>query len=74
MTFPLRVFDLINVGFPTTEWAIANNEWRNILHAYLANVSYVDRPDWARLGRLGQQPLRGQYGRDALGRSWLSPW
>ena len=40
---PSEGFDLINAGFPTTEWAIANNEWRNILHAYLANVSYVDR-------------------------------
>jgi arylsulfatase A-like enzyme len=27
---------------PTTEWAIQNNEWRNILHAYLACVSYTD--------------------------------
>ena len=41
-------FGLINVGFPTTEWAIANNQWRNILHAYLANVSYVD----AQIGRV----------------------
>ena len=41
-------FNLINVGFPTTEWAIANNQWRNILHAYLANVSYVD----AQIGRV----------------------
>nr|WP_294896718.1 sulfatase [uncultured Pedobacter sp.] len=27
---------------PTTEWAIKNNEWRNILQAYLACVSYTD--------------------------------
>ena len=39
---PLAGFALMNSGFPTTTWAIANNEWRNILHAYLANVSFVD--------------------------------
>ena len=33
---------LMNVGFPTTQWAIASNQWRIILQAYLANVSYVD--------------------------------
>jgi arylsulfatase A-like enzyme len=27
---------------PTTEWAIENNEWENIIHAYLACVSFVD--------------------------------
>ena len=27
---------------PTTEWAIANNEWKNIVQAYLACVSFVD--------------------------------
>lgn len=27
---------------PTTEWAIANNQWRNMLQAYLACISYTD--------------------------------
>lgn len=27
---------------PTTEWAIQNNEWRNMLQAYLACISYAD--------------------------------
>jgi arylsulfatase A-like enzyme len=27
---------------PTTQWAIANNQWRNILQGYLASVSFVD--------------------------------
>ena len=27
---------------PTTEWAIENNEWANIIQAYLACVSFVD--------------------------------
>ena len=53
---PSEGFDLINVGFPTTEWAIANNEWRNILHAYLANVSYVDRQIGRVLDALDNSP------------------
>lgn len=27
---------------PSTEWAIENNQWRNIIQAYLACVSYTD--------------------------------
>lgn len=27
---------------PTTKWAIENGEWRNIVQAYLASVSFVD--------------------------------
>lgn len=27
---------------PTTEWAIENDEWRHILHGYLASVTFVD--------------------------------
>ena len=27
---------------PTTQWAIENNEWRNMVQAYLASVSFVD--------------------------------
>ena len=27
---------------PTTEWAIENGEWKNIVRAYLASVSFVD--------------------------------
>ncbi len=27
---------------PSTDWAIENHQWRNIIHAYLACVSFVD--------------------------------
>ena len=27
---------------PTTEWALANNEWKNMVQAYLASISFVD--------------------------------
>lgn len=32
----------INEGYPRTEWAIENNQWKNIVHAYLANISFAD--------------------------------
>jgi arylsulfatase A-like enzyme len=32
----------INDGYPRTEWAIENNQWTNIVHAYLANISFAD--------------------------------
>lgn len=28
--------------YPRTEWAIENDQWRNILHAYLACISFTD--------------------------------
>ena len=28
--------------YPKTDWAIENNQWKNILHAYLASTSFVD--------------------------------
>ncbi len=32
----------IHPAMPRTEWAIENDQWRNILHAYLASISFVD--------------------------------
>ncbi len=32
----------IHKAMPRTEWAIENHQWRNILHAYLACVSFAD--------------------------------
>lgn len=34
--------------YPTTEWAIENNEWENIVQAYLACITFVD----AQVGKL----------------------
>ena len=59
-------FDLINDGFPTTEWAIAANEWRNILQAYLANVSYVD----AQIGRVLDALDNSQYASNTVVVLW----
>ncbi len=39
---PAAGLDNINDGYPRTEWAIENNQWTNIVHAYLANITYAD--------------------------------
>lgn len=41
---------------PTTEWAIENDEWRNIIEAYLACVSFVDAQVGAVLDALENSP------------------
>ena len=38
----------INSGYPRTEWAIDNKQWRNIVHAYLASITFAD----AQVGRV----------------------
>jgi arylsulfatase A-like enzyme len=41
---------------PTTEWAITNHEWKNIITAYLACVAFVDHYVGAVLEALRQSP------------------
>lgn len=41
---------------PTTEWAIENGQWKNMLHAYLACVSFVDHYVGEVLKALEQSP------------------
>lgn len=38
----------LNDGYPRTDWAIQESQWRNIVHAYLASISFVD----AKIGRV----------------------
>lgn len=42
---------------PTTQWAIENNEWANIIQAYLACVSFVDYE----VGRVLQALEKSEY-------------
>jgi arylsulfatase A-like enzyme len=40
---PTAGLDMISTDtYPSTEWAIANNQWTNMVHAYLANVTFAD--------------------------------
>lgn len=32
----------IHPSMPRTDWAIENDQWRNIVHAYLASISFAD--------------------------------
>lgn len=40
--------DTINDGYPRTEWAKSEGNWKEILHSYLACISFVD----AQVGRV----------------------
>jgi arylsulfatase A-like enzyme len=44
--------------FPSTDWAIQNNQWRNILHAYLACVSFADHQVGKVLEALDASPYK----------------
>lgn len=39
---PAAALKTINDGYPRTNWAIENNQWRDIVHSYLASVTFVD--------------------------------
>ncbi len=39
---------------PRTDWAIENNQWRNIVHAYLACISFTDHQIGKVLGALDE--------------------
>ena len=43
---------------PRTDWAIENNQWRNIVHAYLACVSFADHQVGRVLDALDKSPYR----------------
>ena len=48
-----------NIGsqFPSTDWAVKNNKWRDIIHAYLACTSFVDH----QLGKVLDALDKSQY-------------
>jgi arylsulfatase A-like enzyme len=43
---------------PRTDWAIENNQWRNIVHAYLACIRFADHQVGRVLGALDESPYR----------------
>jgi len=43
---------------PRTEWAIENDQWRNIVHAYLACISFSDHQVGRVLDALDKSPYR----------------
>ena len=53
-------------AMPTTEWAIAADEWRNIVQAYLACTSFVDQE----IGRVLQALAESEYAHDTIVILW----
>ncbi len=47
---------------PTTEWAIESGEWKNIIQAYLACISFVDH----QVGRVLEALEQSQYANNTL--------
>jgi arylsulfatase A-like enzyme len=43
---------------PRTDWAIQNNQWRNIVHAYLACISFADHQVGKVLTELEKSPYK----------------
>ncbi|MEO0414725.1 MAG: sulfatase, partial [Verrucomicrobiota bacterium] len=39
---PDAALGLFNDGYPTTEWAIENDQWKHMVQAYLASITFVD--------------------------------
>lgn len=39
---PASAKETINDGYPRTEWAIENSQWKNIVQSYLASITFVD--------------------------------
>jgi len=48
----------ISKHMPRTQWAIENNQWRNILHAYLACISFADHQVGKVLEALDASPYK----------------
>lgn len=51
---------------PTTEWALANGQWKNILQGYLASVSFVDHYIGEVLEAFGTKPTCRKYHRSFM--------
>lgn len=51
---------------PSTEWAISNNQWKNILQAYLACVSYTDH----NVGRVLEALSKSPYANNTIVVLW----
>lgn len=48
----------INDGYPRTEWAIREGQWKRIVHAYMASITFVDTQVGKVLDALEKSPYR----------------
>ncbi|MEM7600692.1 MAG: sulfatase [Verrucomicrobiota bacterium] len=47
-----------NKGYPRTEWAVKNDQWRHLIQAYFASITFVDTKIGQVLEALDQSPHR----------------
>ncbi|MEM9282176.1 MAG: sulfatase [Verrucomicrobiota bacterium] len=50
--------NLFNKGYPRTEWAVENKQWRHMIQAYLASITFVDSKIGQVLEALEKSPYR----------------
>ncbi len=50
--------DIINDGYPRTEWAKENKQWRNIVQSYYASITFADSKVGEVLDALDASPYR----------------
>ena len=55
---PAEALKTINDGYPRTEWAIENNQWKDIVHSYLASITFVDTKIGQVLDALNDSPYK----------------
>ena len=48
----------LNDGYPRTEWAIENNQWKHIVQSYLASITFVDSKVGEVLDALEDSPYK----------------
>ncbi|MDB4620227.1 sulfatase, partial [Akkermansiaceae bacterium] len=55
---PQAAKDTINDGYPRTEWAVKENQWKHIVQSYLASITFVDTKVGQVLDALEASPYR----------------
>ncbi|BDS07547.1 hypothetical protein NT6N_25870 [Oceaniferula spumae] len=55
---PAAAKGIINDGYPRTEWAKDENTWRDIIHAYMASITFADAKVGLVLDALEASPYR----------------
>ncbi|WP_165701243.1 sulfatase [Crateriforma conspicua] len=55
---PQAALEQLNEGYPRTQWAIENNQWRNMVHAYLASITFADTKVGEVLDALDASPYK----------------
>ena len=58
--------DTLNKGYPRTEWAKQEKQWKNIVHSYLASITFVD----TQIGKVLDALEKSQYHKNTVVVLW----